>query len=63
MSATQDSPADCLKCSHYFITHDVRFPYGCRAMNFKSRRLPQIEVEMASNAVCLAYRKKPSRKG
>ena len=60
MSAAGDvQEPDCLKCAHYFITHDAGFPYGCRAMTFKSRRLPRIEVEMASNAICLAYLRKP----
>jgi len=30
----------CFKCSSFYITHDANFPYGCRAMGFKSRALP-----------------------
>jgi hypothetical protein len=45
----------CAKCAHYFITYDPRFPYGCRAMNFKSRSLPQNEVEAASGMACQTF--------
>ncbi len=30
----------CFKCSSFYITHDSNFPYGCKAMGFKSRELP-----------------------
>jgi hypothetical protein len=40
---------------HYFITYDPRFPYGCRAMNFKSRTTPQTEVEAVSGLGCQMY--------
>jgi len=49
---------DCWKCRHYYITHDTRFPYGCRAMDFRSRRLPCLEVLAASQAPCLMFQKK-----
>jgi hypothetical protein len=49
-----DKPT-CAKCAHYFITHDPRFPYGCRAMGFKSRCLPQEEISNVTGAPCLAY--------
>jgi len=45
----------CTQCVHYFITYDPRFPYGCRAMNFKSRTLPQNEVEAASGMPCQMF--------
>jgi hypothetical protein len=45
----------CPNCVHYFITHEVAFPYGCRALAFKSRRLPSHEVLAVSNAPCQAF--------
>jgi hypothetical protein len=45
----------CARCAHYFITYDPRFPYGCRAMKFKSRSLPQNEVEAASGMPCQTF--------
>ncbi len=44
-----------MKCVHHFITYDPHFPYGCRAMDFKSRRLPQYEVIEASGESCLRF--------
>jgi hypothetical protein len=49
---------DCLQCAHYFITYDASFPYGCRAMGFKSKQLPSKEVFDASNTQCMAFIKK-----
>ena len=49
---------DCWKCKHHHITHVPAFPYGCHAMNFKSRRLPCKEVLEASGTHCLCYQKK-----
>jgi len=45
----------CTRCSHYFITYDVRFPYGCQALGFKSKRLPVYEVTEASGKPCMAF--------
>lgn len=44
----------CKGCLHFYITYDANFPYGCRAHQFKSRRLPYIEVEAASQAPCMS---------
>jgi hypothetical protein len=49
-----DKPA-CSKCVNHFITHDQRFPYGCRAMGFKSDRLPQLQIIAATGTHCLAF--------
>jgi hypothetical protein len=46
---------DCIECNHYYITHDVSFPYGCRALDFKSKRKPHLDVLDASNKSCLAF--------
>lgn len=49
---------DCWKCQHHYITYDPSFPYGCQAMNFKSRRPPSREVFEASGTHCLMFRMK-----
>lgn len=48
----------CLNCMHYFITYEPHFPYGCRALSFKSKRLPCNEVFEASNSNCLMFIRK-----
>ncbi len=58
-----ESSPNCRDCVHYYITHDVSFPYGCRAMDFKSRRQPALDVLEASGAPCLAFQPKPPRPG
>ncbi|GAB6193797.1 hypothetical protein [Desulfocastanea catecholica] len=45
----------CLKCMHYFITHDPGRPYGCRAMAFKSRTNPAKVVYENSGIMCQLY--------
>lgn len=52
-----DKPT-CTTCLHYFITYEPRFPYGCRAMNFKCRVLPHLEVETLTGAACLAFQRR-----
>ena len=54
---------NCRKCRHYYITWDVKHPYGCRAMGFKSRHNPGLEVRRAMyGEPCLMFSpKKVSR--
>lgn len=51
----------CTGCAHYHITHDIRFPYGCRALHFKSARQPILDVVEASGQSCLYYRARTAR--
>ena len=53
--ATPSAGPNCLLCRHYHITWDVGFPYGCRAMDFKSRRKPQLDVQESSGSPCLHF--------
>lgn len=55
-----DMPA-CAKCVSYFITHDARFPYGCRAMGFKSETLPLRQVLAATGAPCQFFQVRQRR--
>ena len=49
---------DCFECVHFHITWDKHFPYGCRAMGFKTRGMPSEEVLRASGEHCLRYGEK-----
>ena len=49
---------DCFKCEHFYITWDKRFPYGCRAMGFKTANIPSGDVCRASGEECLWFRHK-----
>jgi hypothetical protein len=45
---------NCYGCKHFFITWDKEFPYGCRKMEFRSKRLPSEDVIEADGQRCLA---------
>jgi hypothetical protein len=51
---------DCFKCAHHHITWDVKFPYGCRAMGFKSKQTPSVDVFQSSGEPCHYF--EPSKK-
>lgn len=52
----------CRKCEHYYITWDRSFPYGCKAMGFKSYKLPCLVVLESSGHECLSFIIKQSGK-
>lgn len=52
----------CFKCTHFFITWDMHFPRGCRAMNFKSRQMPSSVVFSSSGEQCLKFKPKKQKK-
>jgi hypothetical protein len=54
MENTADIP-NCLECIHYYVTWDARFPHGCRAMDFKSKRRPQLDVLESTGHACLTF--------
>lgn len=54
--------ASCLRCAHYFITHDPRFPYGCHAMGLKSQRRPELDVLSATGTACVIFTPKAAAK-
>ncbi|MCZ7586351.1 MAG: uracil-DNA glycosylase [Deltaproteobacteria bacterium] len=57
----RDPPSDptlCRRCRHYFVTWDRRFPHGCRALDFKSKTMPCVEVVAASGMPCEVFAQK-----
>ena len=49
----------CNSCIFFYITWDSKYPYGCKAMGFKSKNSPGNIVKANSNGhECLAYRSK-----
>jgi hypothetical protein len=49
---------DCMKCRHFYVTWDRKFPKGCRAMGFKSREIPSLAVFRSSGVQCLRFEAK-----
>jgi hypothetical protein len=55
-----DQPkVSCWQCRHFNTSWDKNFPYLCRALNFKSRMLPCIEVRQSDGRECMAFKPKP----
>jgi len=53
----------CIKCVHYFITYESARPYGCRAMNFKSKMNPAQVVYQSSGMICQLFTAKKKEEG
>lgn len=51
----------CTRCSHYYVTWDKRFPYGCKAMGFKSERYPCRVVQETSGTECQMFEQKKKK--
>ncbi len=49
------SSVDCRNCLHFQVTWDAEFPRGCRAMGFKSKQWPSVEVLQSSGEPCLQF--------
>jgi len=52
---------NCLNCRFYYITWDNKFPYGCKAIKFKSKGLPSAYVFQESGIPCQLFREKPKK--
>jgi hypothetical protein len=51
----------CRNCKNFFITYEQAKPYGCKAMGFKSRRMPAMVVYETSGIVCQLFTPKIKR--
>ncbi len=52
----------CRHCEHYYITWDPKFPYGCKAFNFKSKVTPSMDVLRSSGQQCMKFVAKTGEK-
>jgi hypothetical protein len=50
--------ANCWQCSHFAVSWDIKKPYSCRLMGFKSRVLPCFEVFNADGKACQCFQQK-----
>ena len=61
MNTTSDADSgnetpNCFQCKFFYVSFDNNRPYGCRAMGFKSREMPSLEVFRADGSKCLSFR-------
>lgn len=52
----------CKNCAHYYITWDVKFPYGCRLFGFKSKGEPSMTVFKSLGKKCDNFIEKERKK-
>jgi len=50
---------DCLKCLHFRVTWDSRFPRSCEVFQIKSLDLPSRVVYQATGWHCPSFEKNP----
>jgi hypothetical protein len=60
-SKTAGQEPNCNTCMFFYITYEANFRYGCRALDFKSQRLPMLDVLEASGQPCQFFQCKPPR--
>lgn len=51
---------NCFKCVYFFTTWDKTFPRGCRAMDFKTKKMPSALVFESTGLECTMF--KPKKK-
>ena len=53
----------CMKCKHFFITHNPKTPRACRVYKIQSKDLPSQIVKLANGGVdCIGFESKPEKK-
>jgi len=52
---------NCWDCRHLSITWDVRMPYGCKLMGFRSKVIPSMEVLRTDGRFCGGFSAKPKK--
>ena len=60
-SDQQKERPNCFKCRHLVITWQMQRGYACRAMGFKSKIIPSLEVFRASGKQCQVFSPKPPK--
>ncbi len=60
--ADQATRINCFQCQHFYVTHEPAFPYGCRVMGFKSKRLPADVALQNSGMTCQSFAGKDNTK-
>jgi len=58
MAEKRQKRPDCFRCVHLAITHLPAHPYECRALGFRSKIIPYLEVFRSSGIPCQMFREK-----
>ena len=57
----KEDKINCFHCIHFYITWDEKFPRGCRAMDFKSKKMPSLLVYESSGIPCTKFKPKETK--
>ncbi|OGV49545.1 MAG: hypothetical protein A2X49_08225 [Lentisphaerae bacterium GWF2_52_8] len=49
---------NCLRCEHYIVTWDPKFPRACRVFSFKGKEFPSETVWKVTGKACPAFKQK-----
>jgi hypothetical protein len=52
----------CLKCRHYYVTYDPRYPRGCHRYGMQTKAFPSDVVKRESGEDCLSFEDKNAKK-
>ncbi len=52
---------NCWECRYLAITWDLRLPYGCKLMGFRSKVIPSLEVLRTDGRFCGGFSPKPAK--
>jgi len=55
VAASSEERINCLRCMHFYVTWERRFPRGCRAYNIKSVQMPSVVIRASSGTPCLQF--------
>ena len=55
MNVNNVKKIDCKSCKHLYITYNHKYPYGCRAFKFISKKFPYLEVHSSSGMKCALF--------
>ncbi|MDR2460774.1 MAG: uracil-DNA glycosylase [Deltaproteobacteria bacterium] len=58
---TASKQPSCYVCSYYYVTWTSSHPHGCKALGFKSKYLPCLEVSRASGKPCQYFEPKKAK--
>lgn len=48
----------CNNCESYYITYNIKFPYGCKAFGIISKNTPYLQIKQISGTNCALFSKK-----
>jgi len=55
-----DRVVNCIKCIHFNVTWDKKFPRGCKLYGFKTSRMPSELVFQSTGERCPNFKEKAS---